>query len=432
MKPLIGVWSFSTGRSCLRILVLVSVGHAASADVLTYERALEVATSEAPQVHAAAAEIDAARQSVIPAGELPDPQLTLGVENLPVEGDDRFSLNRDPMTMERIGVMQEFPSRAKRRARTARALARSAVTEAKSEVVQRSVSSAAATAWIARHTIERQLESLERLFVENKLFAEAVRAKLASGKGAATDSVMAAQERTALEERRDALQALRTQAIARLRRWVGDAADAPLAGAPPRWPLDYENLRHKVREHPELAVLDAEANVMDAQVSIAVADKRPDWALEVGYQRRAPDYSDMMMLRVSIGLPLFSDKRQDPEIAARQAQRAALEAERDSVLREHVSIMESEFAEYQRLVRDEKRLRETLSQLAEEKVALALAAWRGGGGTLSDLVAARRERIETALKTIAAEGARDQMAARLYYAYVQSLPGPLAVTEVAP
>jgi hypothetical protein len=59
------------------------------------------------------------------AGQLPDPVLKFGVENLPVNGPDRLSLSRDFMTMRRIGLSQELPSAQKRQLRSERVRARS-------------------------------------------------------------------------------------------------------------------------------------------------------------------------------------------------------------------------------------------------------------------------------------------------------------------
>ena len=80
-------------------------------------------------------------------------------------------------------------------------------------------------------------------------------------------------------------------------------------------------------------------------------------------------------------------------------------------------MLESDLAEYRRLANAVKRQREVLLPLADEKVALAMAAWRGGKGSLAEVIAARRERIDTELKVIELEGQRRQVAARLYYAY---------------
>ncbi len=125
----------------------------------------------------------------------------------------------------------------------------------------------------------------------------------------------------------------------------------------------------------------------------------------------------MMMAQVSIDLPIFPASRQQPAIAAKQAERAALNGERDALLREHAAMLEADLAEHQRLQQAENRLNQLLLPLADEKVALAVAQWRGGKGALSTLVAARRERIDSQLEAIAVSGMRQQMAARLHYAY---------------
>jgi outer membrane protein TolC len=215
------------------------------------------------------------------------------------------------------------------------------------------------------------------------------------------------------------LLARRSQAIAALRRWIGPAADEPLTGPAPDWPLAPELLVHRLHRHPELRVFDARARVMDAEVAAAQAEKRPDWSLELAYQQRGPQFSNMASVQLRFDLPLFPGARQDPRIAARQAERAALDAERDAVFREHRAALEADLADYLRLSQALRRQREVLLPLAEEKVALALAAWRGNRASLADLIAARRERIEAELRAIALEGERLQLAARLRYAYAE-------------
>ncbi|MHB1214019.1 MAG: TolC family protein [Thiobacillus sp.] len=396
---------------------LTGLGGTAFADALTFENALALAVRETPTLRAEAAQTDAARQAAIPAGELPDPRLTLGLDNVPVEGANRFSLTSEPMSMQRIGVMQAFPNSAKRGARVDAARWRIALREAHTRITRLTVLRETAAAWIARDTVERQLARIDALDAENRLFDAAVRARIAGGKGSAIEAVAARQEAATIDARRDELIARRQQSIAALKRWVGPRADAPLEGAAPDWPIAHDALAHALHGHPELAIFDPRGQVLDAEVAEARADKRPDWALEMAYQKRGAQFGDMATVQVSFDLPLFSATRQDPKIAAKLAEREGLAAERDAVMREHAAMLEADFAEYQRLDKAVRRQREVLLPLAGEKVDLALAGWRGGKGELVNLVMARRERIDTELMAIALEGERQEMAARLYYAY---------------
>lgn len=407
----------SLHRHGLVIAVLAAVTSNGFAQSLTFQKALATAVSDTPTLRANAAQVDAARYSVTPAGELPDPKLALGIDNLPIQGQDRYSLNKDSMTMQRIGISQDIPNGAKRDARVAAANGRLELAEAQTRVTRLTVLRETATAWIARNTVEQQLARVDALVSENSLLANAVRAQLAGGKGSAADAVMPRQEAAMIEERRDELTARRQQAIAALKRWLGQDGELPLAGNPPDWSLSRDRLAHTLHQHPELALFEPRTKVADAELAEAKAGKRPDWGVDVAYQKRAPEFGDMVSVQLRLDLPVFSGSRQDPQIAARQAERTALDAEREATLREHIAMLDADWADYQRLSNASKRQRDILLPLAEEKVRLSTAAWRGGKGALADVVTARRERIDTELKAIAVEGERQQMAVRLHYAY---------------
>jgi outer membrane protein TolC len=135
----------------LSFIALVPVSHA-----LSFEEALRLAQARAPQVRAAEDRLAAARAVEKAAAALPDPKLVLGLDNVPLDGPDAYSLSRDFMTMRRIGLMQDVPNQAKREARVAAARGQVAVAELEAEVARLTVLREAAVAWIARHTVERR------------------------------------------------------------------------------------------------------------------------------------------------------------------------------------------------------------------------------------------------------------------------------------
>jgi len=124
-------------------------------------------------------------------------------------------------------------------------------------------------------------------------------------------------------------------------------------------------------------------------------------------------------VQVSVDLPLLPGTRQQPKLAAKLSERAALDADHDSALQEHIAMLESALAEHQRLTDTLNRTHKVLLPLAKEKVELTLSAWRNNKAELSALIAARKERIDTELKAIQLEGERQQLAARLHYTYSQ-------------
>ena len=389
---------------------------------LSLDDALQLAERNAPSLTAQAAKLDAAKSAAIPAGELPDPKLALGLQNVPIEGDDRWSLDRDFMTMQMVGVMQEMPNRDKRKARveTARASIDRASAEAAAERVK--VRRETALAWIATYTEQRKLAQFDDFFKENRLLAEAVRARLAGGRGQALDAVEPRQEAAQLAEQQDELTLQVAQARAALKRWVGQEAALPLAGDFPHWPIEASSYLHALHRHPELATYEPMAREAEAQVREAEAEKKSDWSWEVDYQRRGREFGDMMTVQLTFDLPLFAGSRQDPKIAARRAQVNQLAAEREALVREHAQQLETDLADYQRLDRAVARSQSTQVPLAEEKVNLALAGYRAGNTELASVIAARRELVQARLRALDLQGLKALAAARLYFTYGEGRP----------
>ncbi|MHB8167796.1 MAG: TolC family protein, partial [Sulfuricella sp.] len=406
-----------TWRQNVLAIVVVAFAAPAVAAPLSFEEALQLAERNAPSLAMENARLEAARQAAIPAGELPDPKLVLGIDNLPISGTDRFSLTRDSMTMQRIGLMQEVPNADKRQARVDVAQSTIARVVAERRIEWLKVRREAALAWIARYTVERKLALFDTLYRENRLLAEAVRTRIAAGRGLAMDTILPRQEAAALADRHDQLERERSDAEAALKRWIGTAGGEPLVGEAPVWPITSETLTPHLHQHPELAVYNSMTRQAEAEVREAESTKKPDWAVELAYQRRGPDFGDMASIQFSFDLPVFAARRQNPQIAAKRAELIRIDAERETTMREHAQMLATDLAAYQQLDRAVQRQHASLLPLAQEKVELALAAYRAGQTDLATVIAARSEWIDARLKAIDLEGQRALVAARLHYAY---------------
>ena len=114
---------FAVGRSnrmrdaCAVTLALSTfiVAVADAQPLLTFDQALRVAQDRSRQLVAQDYAAASAREMAVAAAQLPDPMLTAGINNLPINGPDKFSLTRDFMTMRSLGVVQEFTRDEKRR-----------------------------------------------------------------------------------------------------------------------------------------------------------------------------------------------------------------------------------------------------------------------------------------------------------------------------
>src|SRR5471032_1575826 len=88
---------------------------------LTLEQAVDLAVQRSESTRSARAGALSAAESARAAGQLPDPTLQAGIDNLPVTGAGAFGTTSDSMTMKRIGISQEWLSSQKRAARQAAA-----------------------------------------------------------------------------------------------------------------------------------------------------------------------------------------------------------------------------------------------------------------------------------------------------------------------
>lgn len=399
------------------VLLGLSLGPMAWAEGLSFEAALQRAEAQTPQLQARQASLEGATMATIAADALPDPKAFIGLDNLPIDGPDRFSTRRDFMTMQKIGLMQDFPNGGKRQARAEGAQARVTQEEAQLRLSRVTVRIDTATVWINRFYLERQDGLLDELDRDNRLLAAVAKAQLAAGKGMAADALLPRQEAIALGNRRDELQRDLAKADAALRRWVGDDAPQGLAGEPPRFAVDANRLRQHVEHHPELRLFAPMTAQAEAELHAAEAARRPDWGVELAYQKRGPAFSDMVSLQVSLDLPLFTAKRQNPLIRAKQQALLSLAAERDAMRREHLATLEAEVADYTALSQQLRRLQEQALPLAREKVDLLLAAYRSGRGNLTLVLQARRELRDTRLQALDLENRQQVMAARLHFLF---------------
>ncbi|MNF34271.1 Outer membrane efflux protein [compost metagenome] len=413
---------YCAGWPTVVALVATVLASPSQAEPLSFDVALRLAEDNAPSLAAENAKLQAAGSAAIPAGELPDPKLLLGVQNYPVGGPDRWTIDQDFMTMQMVGVMQEMPNGDKRRARVEVAEAAVERAEAERRVTRLKVRQSAALAWISRYSVERKQVLFQEFFRENRVLAETVRAQIAGGRAQAADAVTAKQEAADLAERQDELASQQAQARAQLRRWIGTAADEPLAGGLPTWPVTASGYTHKLQQHPELTAFAPITREAEAKVREAEAEKQSDWSWDVDYQRRGREFGDMVSVQFTFDLPLFPGSRQNPKIAARHAELSQLEAEREALTREHAEQLESDMAELQRLDRAVRRSEDSLLPLAREKVDLTTTSYRAGTGDLAPVIAARRELIEARLKQIDFEEQRALTSARLYFTYGENHP----------
>ena len=358
------------------LLLLPATLHA---EPLTFDAALQRAQSDAPSLKGREAGVTAAQSAAIASDRLPDPTLDVGIRDFPVTGPDAGRFNRDDFTMTTIGVSQQFINPAKRRARAARAGADIGIAEAGVEVEARNIRLETALAWVDLYYAERQHDQLKLLDESLGDLQSTVTARLTSGSARPSQSLEPDQLRAQVTDRRIALVAEIAKARARLSRYTGDP-DPSVAGAPPELAINRAALLANIRDLPSLRALDAQTAVMDAETRLARADKTPDWKVSASYGRREPNFGDLVSVGVSIDLPLFGRKRQDPRIAARANEAERARFDRLAGEREAIAALEGDLAEHAMHHARMENARDNLVPLARKRAKLDFDSY--GAGTV--------------------------------------------------
>lgn len=388
----------------------------AQAAPLTFDAALKLADQSAPSLEAKALDVRAARSSAVAAGRLPDPKLRFGLDNFPVSGPPAGRFGPDSMTMATVGVMQDVPNGARRRAARERASADVGAAEASQVVEARNVRISAALAWVDLYFTVRRVAALDEIATALEPLRKTAPSQLASGAARPAQTVEPEQLIAALGDRRADLAAAEAKARAELARWTGDP-DPTVAGSAPDLEVNPDALRAGLDRHPSLLAYDAMERQAGADLAAARAEKRPDWSWALAYQHRDPMWGDMVSLEGTMSLPLFAKMRQDPVIAARTETASRVRIEREATRRALVAQLDADLADH--LMHHDRLMRAqgTLVPLAQRKADLERASYAAGTASLADVLQASVALAEARVDALDREAdvARDAVRINLTY-----------------
>ena len=400
-----------------------------AASALTLEASLQSAMDHSAAVQAAQASVRASTQAAVRAGQLPDPELKAGIDNLPINGAQRFTVGQDFMTMRRIGIEQEWVSSDKRRLRSD--FGERVVDRQRSGYLAQvvNVRQQTAMAWLNAVYAKKSTTLAQALVSHMTHELEATTASFRGGKATASD---ATQARLMLAQAQD--QALKAQqaektALIALSRWtVTPVVD--VSGEPPALDTAVPSLTRDqlARVQPMLVEGADDIAVADADTAVANSNRSPNWKWEVAYQQRGPQFSNMVSIGVSIPLPINRAQRQDRDVAekAELADRARLTFEdTQRQIDADIRTLATSLSNGRERIAN---LQDTLLPAAEQRVTLAGAAYRAGSGSLADIFAARRALLDAQLQVVDLRRDVSLVWAQLEY---QVLPPSMAAAPAA-
>ncbi|HEP6427352.1 TPA: TolC family protein [Burkholderia cenocepacia] len=407
-------------------LLIAGVAHAQQA-AFTLDAALQSATDQSASMQAAQASVRASSEAAVKAGQLPDPMLKAGIDNLPINGGQRFTIGQDFMTARRIGIEQEWVSGNKRRLRST--LASEMVGRERAGYLMQlaNVRQQTATAWL-NAIYAKQALALQQALLDH--MSHELAATKASYRGAKASAADVIQAHAMLAQTQDqvlkAQQTYQTATIG-LSRWtavpVTDVTGQPPAPESFVSSLPLEELRIL---QPALVAAADDIAVAEADTAVANSERSPNWTWEIAYQQRGGAYSNMVSVGVTIPLPLNRKNRQNRDVAEKAELATKARLTYEDTLRQVQADIRSQSAILASGRERITHLSQSLLPAADQRVQLANAAYRAGTGPLADTFAARRAQLDAQLQVLDLKREVSQTWAQLEY---QVVPSTMAAAQ---
>ncbi len=326
-------------RTSLRLapaLVLVASGLAQAPPSASQpsDPALAALLSEALAVHPDIQKAEAAvridQERIPQAGVLPDPSLSLGIQN---DGFKRIEVGRMETSFYSVALTQPLPWPGKRGLRKEVAAIAVDVSQAARSRVQMGLEADVRRGYTALLLIRGQ----KRLLGEQSVFLEQAeklaRTRYEVGQGSQGDLLRAQLERTRLRQATWALDAEERSTLAGLNRLrQHEPADPiPTTAALPELPEPTLLALNEVEAvSPELAGARAGVRQTEKLLDLAKLDRRPDFAVTAGIMPRG-SLEPMWQVGVSISLPIYGRQKQQRAVAEHEHHRVGQGAEVESV-----------------------------------------------------------------------------------------------------
>lgn len=365
------------------VSVILLVGAPLRADQPDFKARLSAAIARAveknPTIGEMEARIAAARHRVGQSTALPDPEVEVGLQDVPTA---HLSLRRDDFTMEKISARQRFPGVGKRGAQRRFAEAEVASLESMhaDHVVVLAAEVAAELFTLAE--IDARAGILESSRERLRRAASSAVERYRVGKGAQADVLRANLETTATEERLVALRGERRMVAARFNALQGlpppETVDpVAFSDVEPSAPAAAELLRDAESRSAAIAAAAADVRRAEEQVRLAHLERRPDWMAATYYAHRI-DFEDLAGASIAVNLPFFQPKRLRERESEKEAElsgaRASLEAAKNEVRRG----ASEAYADLERSLEQARLYRASILPQAETNLAAAQEAYTVG------------------------------------------------------
>ncbi len=356
-----------------------------SCEEITEEQAVKVSLENNPGLAAIQARYEALSALPDQAGALPDPVLSFGALNLPV---DTFDLDQEGMTQMQLGISQKFPFPGKldlkRQSASLEAeAARSQVEEAKLGLVKD-----VRRTWWDIFFLKKSLEIIRLNQDLLRATVASARTKYEVGRGLQQDVLLAQVELTRLLDREIAISKAISQKKATLAalmdRSLGAACFTVSMSMKEELPVVFPETQlqeQALSARPGLLALKKKGDAAKARVDLAKRDYFPDFTVGAayGFRQDAPTgmkRPDFASFRLSMNLPVWAASKQSNAVIQRSRESLVVQRRIKQFQDRVQAEITSEYAAYKSAAGQCELYRTSLIPQAEQTAAAMLKGYQ--------------------------------------------------------
>lgn len=322
---------------CLFGSAAVIATAAESAAALSIENAQKLAIDNDFGITQTLNQTQATKAEALSQGQLPDPVLLLGTQNLPT---DTFKFDQEPMTQFKVGIRQMFPQGDTLSLKEDKLNVQASSLEGVAQTRYLTVSQKVRFLWLEVLYWERAKKVLKQDEALFKQLLEVTHSLYSVGNVQQQDVLRAELELSRLREKLIKAERQGETQRAQLSRWIGLPASVeawpdnlPIILPPEKMPAQISSSNFEInadsnrqalfellREHPMLLSLQRQVDVAERDIQLSQQLYKPAWGVELSYGYRdgqnndGSDRSDFVSAMVNVSLPLFTSARQDKSV----------------------------------------------------------------------------------------------------------------------
>ena len=391
-------------------------------NVLSFDMAIKTAQKNDPWLTGNIHKQKALESMSIAVSTLPDPKISIGLANLPIDG---FDFGQEAMTQAKIGIAQMLPRGDTLDIKSQQLKIQSEAFPFQRQDREAKVAVTVGSLWLDAYRVQQSIALIEKnrsLFEQLADIAEASYSS-ALGKTRQQDIVRAQLELTRLEDRLEKLGQQKNRYEGMLLQWLSKLStakdsietslynelslhDIVLSQQIPQidllnnnvvntknW-LKPEALIHYFTNHPSVVAIEKKVSATKTGIELAEQKYEPEWGLSASYGYRADDpmgrsRADLFSVGVTFDLPIFTENRQDKEVQSAILKTEAVKTEKLLLLRKLLGSYSSAKGRLQRLKDRQNLYKSKLLPQIQDQAEASLTAYTNDDGDFAEVVRSR-------------------------------------------